>query len=554
MEDVGVLGSSGTVWGHFLSLTAAWGAPDQLWCVDEVRDRIDGPALDDGVLEALSVRGATPTSMFSIRDGSPVSGTASTWAPRFAPDLAKGSMEAVQTELLEPLEALVEVDDQGEYEVRHARIGEAFRRWDARLSDQRYVDGNELRLADLLLFAVLVRQDPVYYELHKASFGLLRDFPHLENYARDLYEEAAFASATDFETMKLVSQRSRPRLNPRGLVPLGGLPDLEAPHDRAHRFAREDRRSKGTEESARAGRTKGEWVRPASRLRSWIGSEDGAFPPEAGRYHLYAPYNCPWSHRALLGRAVKGLQDVVGASIVYFRRDPDRGWQFNPAIPGCTPDLVGGRDFVAELYQAVGSEERSVPVLWDTRTDTIVSNESADILRMFDGAFGELATRDVVLVPPDKESEIDLLNELVYQRVNNGAYKAGFAQSQVAYARAYARYFRMIDWLEERLRTRPWLADTEAPSEADLRLFPTIFRHDAVYYSRFRLNRSRIRDHRQLSSWLRRMSKWPGVAEASNLDHARNGYFGRTGNGIVPAGPIPLGLSPKDFSAAAWRR
>ena len=276
------------------------------------------------------------------------------------------------------------------------------------------------------------------------------------------------------------------------------------------------------------------------------------FPAEAGRYHLYAPYNCPWSHRALLGRSVKGLEEAIGVTIVYFRRHPEEGWQTNPKIPGCTEDPIGRHRFIREIYEAVGSEERSVPVLFDTETGTIVNNESAEILRMFGQAFDALATRDVDLYPAAHRDAIDRLNELVYQRINNGAYKAGFASSQHAYDRAFARYFSALEWLEESLEGRDFLVGTPHPTEADLRLFPTLFRHDAIYYARFRLNRARVRDYPRLASWLERMLAWPGVADASDLDHARNGYFGRTGNEIVPAGPVPLGLSPKDYPREVW--
>jgi len=200
----------------------------------------------------------------------------------------------------------------------------------------------------------------------------------------------------------------------------------------------------------------------------------------------------------------------------------------------------------------VDSSERSVPVLWDTETKTIVSNESAEILRMLDGAFGDLARRDVTLVPAGFERDIDVINEITYQRINNGAYKAGFARSQQAYERAFARYFRALQWVEELLDGRDWLAGTPNLSEADLRLFPTVYRHDAVYYSRFKLNLHRLSAYPRLSAWLGRMMEVPGIAEASNMDHARNGYFGRTGNQIVPAGPTPLGISPKDFTRDVW--
>ena len=403
-----------------------------------------------------------------------------------------------------------------------------------------------------LLFAFSVRLDPVYYELYKATVGLLGDFPRLRYHARDLYEEPSFYSSTDFDAIKTHHYVDEPVLNAKGIVPAGGIADLHGPHTRHLEFDDVDPTAHAQEQQGKP-RTAGEWVRPLSKQRSWIRADGSSeYPAEASRYHLYAPYNCPWSHRALLARAVKGLEDVVGASVVYFRRHPDRGWQFNPQIPGCTEDLAGGRKYVVELYESVGSSERSVPVLWDTKTNTIVSNESAEILRMFNDAFGDLARSKIDLYPDDYRAEIDRLGEFVYQRINNGAYKAGFSSSQLAYRRAFERYFRALDFLEERLGVCPWLAGTPEPSEADLRLFPTVFRHDAVYYSRFKLNLRRLSEYPRLSDWLKRFMAVPGVTAASNLDHARNGYFGRTGNEIVPAGPVPLGLSPKDFTREIW--
>jgi putative glutathione S-transferase len=171
---------------------------------------------------------------------------------------------------------------------------------------------------------------------------------------------------------------------------------------------------------------------------------------------------------------------------------------------------------------------------------------------MFNSAFGDLAGRQLDLYPSGFREEIDRINALVYQRINNGAYKAGFARSQAAYDRAFARYFAGLDWLEALLCGRDWLAGTTVLSEADLRLFPTVYRHDAVYYARFKLNRHRITDYPRVNDWLERMLAVPGIAASSNMDHARNGYFGRTGNEIVPAGPLPLGLSSSDFPRAVW--
>ena len=462
-------------------------------------------------------------------------------------NLPAGPAEAVRA-LVDAVEALRAPPSQAAYELAHAAIAAQVARFDARLRTTRFLEGPTPTFADALLFAFAVRLDAVYVPLHKATVGLLADYPHLAAFARDLFERPEVYERTDLRSIRAARWVEDPVLNPRGIVPRGGLPDLDAPHFRHLDFTG-SATDGATEEDQNAARGQGEWVRGRSELRSRIGDAD--FPPEPGRYHLYAPYNCPWSHRALLARSVKGLEDVVGATVVYFRRDPEHGWQVNPRIPGCTDDPVNGVRFVRALYERVGSEEKSVPVLWDGARGTIVNNESAEILRMFDAAFGGLATRDVALYPAAHADAIDRLNDLVYQRINNGAYKAGFARSQAAYDRAFARYFSALAWLDGHLEGRDFLVG-EALTEADLRLFPTLFRHDAVYLTRFKLNAHRLTDYRNLQPWLDRMLAWPGVAEASNLDHARNGYFGRSGNEIVPAGPVPLGLSPKDFSREVW--
>jgi len=486
-----------------------------------------------GVAEHVDrmVRGAAPGD---LADG-PDDG----WLPR---------VEALTT----LAEGMADVTDQGRYEDAFAAFRAGLDDVERRLEDRRFLDGGDRPTrADLGLFAVVVRLDPIYFPLFKANPYLLEDLPNVHGHARDLYERPWVEEATDVAAFRDAAWRARTDLAAHGIVPRGGLPDLDAPHFRDElAAASEGAVDVAVEEDPNRRRRSGEWVRGQSRFRHRVGDVD--FPSSPGRYHVFAPYNCPWSHRALLGRAVKGLKDVVGASVVYFRRDPDHGWQFNPRIPGCTPDQVGGEKYVRAYYEAEGSDERSVPVLYDTETRRIVNNESAEILRMFDDGFGALATRDVPLYPPAHRDEIDRVNRLVYTRINNGAYKAGFTRSQAAYDRAYARYFAALRWVNDRLEDRKFLVGTDHPTEADLRLFPTVFRHDAVYFARFRLNGARIRDFPRVAGWLDRMLRWPGVAEASDLDHARNGYFGRSGNGLVPAGPVPLGLSPKDFSPEVW--
>jgi len=454
------------------------------------------------------------------------------------------------------IHALIEGAEGMGHETEQARYEATFAAWkgeleavEGHLRGRRFLVAAEPTLADWLLFAFACRLDGVYATLFKAHAFLLEDLPALHGFARDLYEDPAVYTATDWDALLRGPFESHEVANPRAIVPRGGRPELHAPHDR-HRMVDDAGTDRAVEEDPAAARMKGEFVRGQSQFRHAVG--EGDFPAEAGRYHLFAPYNCPWSHRALLGRSVKGLGEVVGASVVYFRRDPDGGWQMNPAIPGCDADPIGGHRFVKAYYEAEDSEEKSVPILYDRKAERIVNNESAEILRIFDGPLGELGTRSIALYPEAHRETIDRINETVYERINNGAYKAGFAKTQLAYDRAYARYFAALRWVDEVLEGREWLAGTDRPTEADLRLFPTIFRHDAVYWARFRLNGARIRDYPRLAGWLERMLTMPGVAEASNLDHARNGYFGRNGTEIVPAGPEPLGLSPKDFPRASW--
>ena len=559
-EDAVLVVALGDTWGHALAAARALGPGTSALAPVRPGSHVvaAGPFAGEAVpaLYARSqpgFRGLATLPLVTGASGRIVTDDRDALPRLLAPELPLGDpwLAFVSERLVDATWTLRRERDQERYQEAWKALRAALLEVEAHLAATRFLAGTEApRFADLLLFAFLVRLDAVEYELSKANAFRLADLPALHAFARDLYERPELHETLDWEAIRRHPYGLEPELNPRGLVPRGGLPELDAPHARDLIAASVDR-EEGTGEDPTKRRAGGEWVRPQSAHRTLI-AEGTAHPPEPGRYHLYAPYNCPWSHRALLGRAVKGLEEVVGASVVYFRRDPDHGWQFNPRIPGCTPDLAEGERYLQALYTRVGSTERSAPVLWDTKAQAIVSNESADILRMFDGAFGDLATRDLVLVPPAHRAAIDRLNALVYQRINNGAYKAGFAKSQHAYARAFDRYFAMLDYLEATLAKQPWLVPSDAPTEADLRLFPTVYRHDPIYFTRFRLNLRRIADYPRLSDWLARMMQVPGVAEASNLDHARNGYFGRTGNGIVPYGPVPLTLSPADFSEAVW--
>lgn len=306
-------------------------------------------------------------------------------------------------------------------------------------------------------------------------------------------------------------------------------------------------------------RARGEFVRKRSGFRHAIG--DPGFRAEPGRYHLVVALNCPWCHRVTLARALLGLQDNITMDVVFPNRtgedDPEGPvlWEFNPArvasVTGqplieCTGETATGRGLrlVRELYRAEGSEEQSVPVLFDTHGQRIVSNESADIIRMFDRQADALGSSvpipdRLVLYPEDRDirRQIDALNDLIYGAINNGAYKAGFSSDQTIYEMAFANYFNAFSQLDALLSDgRPFLTGARF-TEADLRLFPTLFRHDPIYYLRMKLNGAKILDYPNLWRWICRVYSMEGVAESGSLLHCRQSYFGRSWNGVVPIGP-----------------
>ncbi|MEM9691259.1 MAG: glutathione S-transferase C-terminal domain-containing protein, partial [Myxococcota bacterium] len=483
----------GEPWGQAIAIAAAYCAREGLSL--EPSPGLEGPRLIDGdtvVEDPVAVAKALAPGLFPDEE-------------------VEHRVIAVRQRLLDAVYRLGRIVEQAAYERAHAELARDLDSFNDRLVAERYLSrGAEPDFSDVLLFAFSIRLEPVYYELYKATVGGLDRYSHVRDHARDLFERAPFHETTDFEQIKRAHYEDEPLLNPRSIIPRGGRPDLDGPHERDSLRAAPSTR--GTDDSAHAGGpARGEFVRPVSQMRRLVG-RDPDLPAEPGRYHIFAPYNCPWSHRALLARAVKGLDEVVGASVVYFRRHSERGWQFNGAIEGCTEDQVGGKRFVVSYYEAVGSAERSVPILWDTETSQIVNNESADIMRMLNRAFGALATRDIDLYPERFRDAIDRLNAFVYQRINNGAYKAGFAKSQHAYDRAFARYFRALDELERLLGEHRWLAGTPAATEADLRLFPTVFRHDTIYFNRFKLNQRTISSYRHFVAVARRYSGPSGGA------------------------------------------
>ncbi|WP_336098223.1 glutathione S-transferase family protein [Roseovarius sp. CH_XMU1461] len=305
--------------------------------------------------------------------------------------------------------------------------------------------------------------------------------------------------------------------------------------------------------------TGGAFKRDSARFRNWITpdgapgpSGEGGFAAQSGRYHLYVSLACPWAHRALIFRTLKGLEDHITVSVVH----PDmlgEGWELRADYPGATGDTLYGLPYLRDLYTRADpgiSGRVTVPLLWDRERDTIVSNESAEIIRMFNGAFDALTGNRDDYWPEDLRAEIAPVNDRIYDTLNNGVYKAGFATSQEAYDAAVHPLFDTLDWLEERLSHRRYLMGTRI-TEADWRLFTTLIRFDLVYHTHFKCNRGRITDYPALWAYLRELYQWPGVAETVNFDHIVRHYH-YSHDTVNPHRIIPINPDP-DFSAPHGR-
>lgn len=286
----------------------------------------------------------------------------------------------------------------------------------------------------------------------------------------------------------------------------------------------------------------GEFIRKSAGFRSWVVAADSIarFAAEPGRYHLYISRNCPWAHRTVLVRELKGLQDVISLDVLGYRRSDDNEWIFRPEIDGCTIDTVNGFSGINQIYQTTDPDyagSKTVPVLFDKKSNTVVSNESADIIRMFNSAFDNWASNaDLDLYPPHLRDRIDEINAWTYSQFNNGVYRTGFAKSQDAYEAGFEDVFSALDRLESILTDSVFLCG-EQLTEADVRVFVTLFRFDPVYFIRFKCNKTMIEfGYPQLWAYLQRLYQTPGFAASSNLGHIKNGYFGRSGNEIVPLG------------------
>lgn len=311
------------------------------------------------------------------------------------------------------------------------------------------------------------------------------------------------------------------------------------------------------DEPPKTGRDDGAFERSASLVRNWVTADGSAgpsgeagFAAEAGRYHLYAAWNCPWAHRAVLVRLLKKLEGIVGLSVVAPRRT-EQGWVFDPA-QGYADDVFAS-EALHELYSrgVPGYSGRvTVPVLWDTQTDRIVSNESADIVRMLNGAFAGIAPGAPDLVPEHLREQIDIWNDRIYRTLNNGVYRAGFARTQEAYDGAVKDVFDTLDAIDQCLGQSRYLCG-ERLTEADWRLFPTLVRFDAAYVGAFKCNLRRLTDYEHIWPYTRELYQMPGIAGTVRPDLYKQGYYSpsplRNPYGIVPKGP------DIDFSAPHGR-
>jgi putative glutathione S-transferase len=293
--------------------------------------------------------------------------------------------------------------------------------------------------------------------------------------------------------------------------------------------------------------TGGRFMRTTPQFRNWVTADgsagpsgDAGFKAEADRYHLYVSLACPWAHRTLIFRALKGLEAMISVSVVHWYM-ADKGWTFQ-AGDGVVADPVNNAEYMYQIYTAAKSDYSgrvTVPVLWDKHSNTIVSNESPEIIRMFNSAFDDIGAQAGDYYPVALRSEVDSLNERIYNTVNNGVYKCGFATTQEAYEEALVPLFETLDWLDERLSSQRYLTGNTI-TEADWRLFTTLVRFDPVYVGHFKCNVKRIADYNNLSEYVRDLYQQPGIAATVNMQHIKHHYYG-SHETINPSRVVPMG-------------
>ena len=286
---------------------------------------------------------------------------------------------------------------------------------------------------------------------------------------------------------------------------------------------------------------KGEFVREISGFRNWIGGAANIYQPEKDRYHLYVSLACPWANRALIMRNLKGLEDTISISVVNPYID-ENDWNFKEG-PGVIQDPVFAAKDMREVYQGASQNYTgyvSVPVLLDKKTKTIVNNESSEIIRIFNSAFDSVGAKEGDFYPEELRDEIDEMNERIYEPINNGVYKAGFAKSQEAYDKSVEELFHGLNFLENHLNTRSYLVG-ERLTEADIRLFVTLIRFDPVYFGHFKCNLKEIKDYPNLSAYTKRLYQIPEFNSTINFDHIKDHYYKShpdvNPTRIVPKGP-----------------
>jgi putative glutathione S-transferase len=293
--------------------------------------------------------------------------------------------------------------------------------------------------------------------------------------------------------------------------------------------------------------TRGRFVRKDAAFRNWITADgsagpsgSGGFKAEAGRYHLYVSLACPWAHRTLIMRSLKELEDMISVSVVHWLM-LENGWTFADG-PGVVPDTVCHARFLHQVYSAADPSYTgrvTVPALWDKHARTIVSNESSEIVRMLNSAFDTIGAKPGDYYPEALRGDIDAVNARIYDTLNNGVYKAGFATTQEAYEDAVIPLFDTLDWLDKLLADRRFLFGDNL-TEADIRLFTTLIRFDAVYAGHFKCNIRRIADYPNLSAYTRDIYQWPGIAATVNFEHIRRHYY-ESHRSINPTGIVPVG-------------
>lgn len=304
--------------------------------------------------------------------------------------------------------------------------------------------------------------------------------------------------------------------------------------------------------------SKGRFIRTEAQFRNWITADgspgpsgSGGFKAEPGRYHLYVSLACPWANRTLIFRKLKGLEDMISISVV----NPlmaEHGWTFDDD-DGVIPDPIHQAKYLYEIYQAADphySGRVTVPLLWDKHQNKPVNNESAEIIRMFNSAFDQVGASPGDYYPEDLRSEIDPLNQRIYDHINNGVYKAGFATTQEAYEEAVYELFAELDLVDQRLANQRYLLGA-TPTEADWRLFTTLIRFDAIYHGHFKCNLRRIEGYPHLSGYVRDLYQWPGIADTINMKHIKEHYY-RSHATINPTGVVPVGPD-LDFTRAHGR-